>query len=209
MASILSQYEVYFHLHEPFIFSWHLPSSSVSRLFLCVFCIGCQMHMVAQHTLFIKCIASSLLNYQLAIVRRLIKHVTTERYAQLLAHYYTTPSIQLSIGKLSLWIKIKQLKGFETMHQPCPACVHTVYGKGAWSLHISIKNHDTHTETGKIIYTYKALTLHGKQLLLKHDQLRSHKNTVQPCLLIHTASIDSVPRSSSLQLQLPNQIASY
>ena len=32
LASILSQYEVYFHLHKPFLFSWRLLSSSVSRL---------------------------------------------------------------------------------------------------------------------------------------------------------------------------------
>ena len=45
--------------------------------------------------------------------------------------------------------------------------------KVARSLHISIKNHDTHTETCKFIY--KALALHGKQLLLKRNQWRSHK----------------------------------
>ena len=43
-----------------------------------------------------------------------------------------------------------------------PVCVRIEYGKGARSLHISVKNHDTHTETGKFIY--KALALHGKQL---------------------------------------------
>ena len=35
--------------------------------------------------------------------------------------------------------------------------------EGAGSLHISIKNRDTQTEKGKFIY--KALTLHGKELL--------------------------------------------
>ena len=45
-----------------------------------------------------------------------------------------------------------------------------------WSLHISIKNHNTHTETGKFIY--KALTLHGKKHLLKRDRLRSHKGVL-------------------------------
>ena len=34
MASILSQYKVYFHPHEPLLFLWHLLSSSVNRLFL-------------------------------------------------------------------------------------------------------------------------------------------------------------------------------
>ena len=33
-----------------------------------------------------------------------------------------------------------------------------------------------YTETDKFIY--KALTLHGKQLLLKHDRSRSHKSAV-------------------------------
>ena len=35
--------------------------------------------------------------------------------------------------------------------------------------YISVKNHDTQTVTGEFIY--KTLTLHGKQLLLKRDQL--------------------------------------
>ena len=38
------------------------------------------------------------------------------------------------------------------------------------------QEHNTHTETGKSIY--KALTLCGKQLLLKRDQSRSHKSNV-------------------------------
>ena len=52
------------------------------------------------------------------------------------------------------------------------ACIRIVHGKGARTLHISIKNRDTHTKTGKFIY--KA---HGKQLL-KHDRLRSHKSVI-------------------------------
>ena len=48
--------------------------------------------------------------------------------------------------------------------------------EGVRSLHITIKNHDTHTEKGK--YIYKALTLHGKQLLLKQDQSQSHKSAI-------------------------------
>ena len=34
MASILSKYKVYFRLHEPLLFSWHLLLSFVSWLFL-------------------------------------------------------------------------------------------------------------------------------------------------------------------------------
>ena len=52
--------------------------------------------------------------------------------------------------------------------QSCPflrAFLHTLCKKEmAWSLCISIKNHDTHTETDKFIY--KALTLHDKEFLL-------------------------------------------
>ena len=45
-----------------------------------------------------------------------------------------------------------------------------------------IKNHDTQTEIGKFIY--EALTLHGKDFLLKRDQLQSHKSVIyfQKCL---------------------------
>ena len=67
------------------------------------------------------------------------------------------------------------------MHRPRP-CLHTFRIK-ARSLHISVKNHDSHTETGKFIY--KALTLHGKQLLLKRDRSTSHKSVIsyhQKCL---------------------------
>ena len=56
------------------------------------------------------------------------------------------------------------------MHRPRPACMRIIYRKGARLLHISIKNHDTHTETGK----YKALTVHGNQ----HDRPRSHKSAL-------------------------------
>ena len=73
---------------------------------------------------------------------------------------------------MSLWIK--NLKEFENTHGPHFACVLIVYGKGVRLLYISVKNHDTHTETSKFIY--KALTLHGKQFLLKRDELRSHKS---------------------------------
>ena len=52
----------------------------------------------------------------------------------------------------------------------------TVTKKGARSLYISIKNRGTQTEKGKFIY--KALTLPGKQLLLKRDQLQSYKSAV-------------------------------
>ena len=48
--------------------------------------------------------------------------------------------------------------------------------QGAWSLYISIKNHDMQTEKGKFIY--KALTLPSKQLLLKCDQFQSHKSAI-------------------------------
>ena len=48
--------------------------------------------------------------------------------------------------------------------------------EGAQSLHISVKNHDTHSEEGKFIYN--VLPLSGKQLLLKHDRSRIHKNAV-------------------------------
>ena len=59
------------------------------------------------------------------------------------------------------------------MYPPCP-CLHTFHTKQrARSLHISVKNHDTQTEKGEFIY--KALTLPGKQLLLKHDRLRFTK----------------------------------
>ena len=56
------------------------------------------------------------------------------------------------IEKVSPWIKIKR-KGLETHINHAPTCV---------SLQISVKNHDTHTETGKFIY--KALTFYAKQL---------------------------------------------
>ena len=46
----------------------------------------------------------------------------------------------------------------------------------AWILCIFVKNHNTQTETDT--YIYKTLTLHGKQLLLKCDQLQSHKSAV-------------------------------
>ena len=49
-------------------------------------------------------------------------------------------------------------------------------------LHISAKNHNIHTERGKFIY--KALTLHGKQLFLRHDSLRNHKS-------VHSSSSSS------------------
>ena len=42
--------------------------------------------------------------------------------------------------------------------------------EGAWSLHISIKNHDSYPVRK---FIYKALTVPGKQLLVKCDQSRS------------------------------------
>ena len=78
MASILSQYKVYFCLHEPLLFSWCLLSFSVSRLFLWEILLGTHGSLV--HIIYQVC--SALLNYQLAIIiKYLIKHVATEPYA--------------------------------------------------------------------------------------------------------------------------------
>ena len=68
-----------------------------------------------------------------------------------------------------------QVKEFENIHQPCP-CLCTVYGKGTWLLDVLVNSHDTHTKICKFVY--KALTLHSKQVLLKHDQSRSQKSVV-------------------------------
>ena len=85
------------------------------------------------------------------------------------SNMHTITPHQAYIEKLSLWIINKQ-KDLETHIDHAPACVHFVrIQEGARSLHISIKNHDTQTEKGKFIY--KALTLPGKQLLLKCDGL--------------------------------------
>ena len=46
--------------------------------------------------------------------------------------------------------------------------------EGAWSLYIYVQNHNTLAS----IIIYNASTLHGKQLLSKHDQLWSHKSAV-------------------------------
>ena len=68
---------------------------------------------------------------------------------------------------MSLWIKIKQ-KDLETYINH--ALLRTYCTKEeAWSLHISVKNHNTHTETGKFIY--KALT----QLFLRHNGCEATK----------------------------------
>ena len=98
MASILSQCEGYFCLHEPFLFPWHLLSSFVRQLFLVqsassiplITLLGAHGRLAyiiyqahSQH--FIKLIFSY-------CYRSLIKHVATEPYTQLLVHYYT-PSI--------------------------------------------------------------------------------------------------------------------
>ena len=62
------------------------------------------------------------------------------------------------------------------MYRPYP-CLRTFRTKeGVWLLHIYIKNYHTQTEKGKFIY--KALTLPGKQLLLKCDQSQSHNSAV-------------------------------
>ena len=44
--------------------------------------------------------------------------------------------------------------------------------EGAWSLYISVQNHNTQPGTGKYIYTF--LTLDGKQHLLKSHHSQSH-----------------------------------
>ena len=51
--------------------------------------------------------------------------------------------------------------------QPRPCLCTFCTKEGARSLHVFVKNHNTQTEKGKFIY--KALTLQGKQLLLKRD----------------------------------------
>ena len=65
------------------------------------------------------------------------------------------------------YIEKVSVKEFENTHRPRPYLGTYCIWKGARSLHISVENHDTHTETGKFIC--KALALHGKQLLLKRD----------------------------------------
>ena len=52
---------------------------------------------------------------------------------------------------------LKSRKEFGNRHQPRPFLRTFHITEGVWSLCISVKNHDTQTETGKIIY--KALTL--------------------------------------------------
>ena len=76
-----------------------------------------------------------------------------------------------------------------------PACVRIVYGKGARSLHISVKNHDTHTGTGKFIY--KAFALHGKQLLPNVIDREATKVPYSP-VDSHSMNSNSAPRSNSL-----------
>ena len=66
-----------------------------------------------------------------------------------------------------------QVKGFEIDH--AFACLLIVYGKWTVTAYFR-KEHNTHTETDKSMY--KALSLHGKQLLLKRDQSRSHKSAI-------------------------------
>ena len=83
-----------------------------------------------------------------------------------------TPSIYRKV----VTVDKNQAKGFGNMHRPQP-CLRMFHAKeGARSLHISIKNHDIHTETGKLIYT--ALTFHSKHLFLKRDQSRCQKSAV-------------------------------
>ena len=168
MSSILSQYEVYFHPHEPFVFSWHILSSSVNWFFLRILHKLLGAHGSLTHIIYQA--HSAFLNYQLVIVRCLVKHVATEPYAQLLASYYMT----------SRHIQERCYCGLKSS-KPRP-CLHTYCAqkRGVVTAHFH-QEHDAHTETGKFIY--KALTLYGKQLLLKHDQSRSHKSAVQLCSL--------------------------
>ena len=53
-----------------------------------------------------------------------------------------------SIHKKGVIVGLNQVKGFGNTHQPCPGLrtFHTKEVGHAQSLHISIKNHDTHTE---------------------------------------------------------------
>ena len=124
MSSILSQYKVYFHPHKPFLFSWHLLLSSVSRLSLCVLhdhytieqmLLGAHGSLV--HIIFITCIASTLLNF--AIVTCLAKHIATKPYGQLLVHYYMTPSIYRK--------GVKTAKGPRNKHRLCPMLAYVLY----------------------------------------------------------------------------------
>ena len=55
---------------------------------------------------------------------------------------------QTYIEKLSLWIQIKQ-KDLETHINHAPD-VYVSYEKRGWSLHISVKNHNTQTEKRQI-----------------------------------------------------------
>ena len=80
---------------------------------------------------------------------------------------------------------LKSRKEFGNKLQPHPflwAFLHTFCTEKGRGHCISVKNHDTHTETDKFIY--KALTLHGKEFLHKRDRSRSHKSAVyfQKCL---------------------------
>ena len=78
-----------------------------------------------------------------------------------LAHYYTTPSIH----RKGVTVDYNQVKYvFENATRLCTYCIQE---RGIITAHFC-QEHDTHTtETGKL--TYKALTLHGRQLLFKRD----------------------------------------
>ena len=81
-----------------------------------------------------------------------------------------------SIYRKAITVDQNQAKGFGNTHRLCPYLHMFRMKEGMQSLHISIENYDTQTDKNKFIY--KALTLPGKQLLLKCDQSRSHKSAV-------------------------------
>ena len=64
------------------------------------------------------------------------------------SYWHTITRHQVYIEKVSLWIKINcKQKDLETHIDHALACIHFVQ-KGSWSLHISVKNHNTQTEKG-------------------------------------------------------------
>ena len=67
------------------------------------------------------------------------------------SYLHTIIQHQAYIEMMSLWVKIK-LKDLETCIDHAPTYLHTFCAKeGAWSLYISVKNHDTQTEKSKFI----------------------------------------------------------
>ena len=122
------------------------------------------------------------------------------------SHLHTITRHQAYIEKVSLWIKSSKSqkytqlrgishsicglthcifkfseRGFKNTDQPC-LCLRTycIQKRGLVTAHFH-QEQDIHTETGK--FMYKALTLHGKQLLFKRDRSRSHKSAIYSSLL--------------------------